>query len=539
MHNLLPMDRLPMNLLTDPIFRMASGAGMERISLPALLAALGRDRVVSLPGLQRHQEDAFHMFLCYLGGACLAREGSDLPCQDEDFWRSALRHLAGGGNGHHDFAWFLVVPDSSQPAFMQAPLVTARELVEEFRSERHTPDSIDILLTAKNHDIKAARSMVPSTDEWVYALVSLQTMSGYVLKHQGIARMNSGLGSRACVSLQYGGGMGQRWSRDTQKLLALRPELLRAPWPYRSDGIVLTWLFPWNRRSSLDVSQLDPFFIEVSRGIRLMQQDGRIVARTSTEQSPRINAKAYNGVLGDPWIPVNRNDPKKGQSALTVGASGFTTELLRNLMFEDGFQLTSMQRPEREEESCQFTATVLVRGQGTTDGFRTVAIPVPGSAAAQVFHSGPKRERLAEVSKKALTDAAELQNRALKPAVLSLLQAGADRIDFDKREISVWWQQSAARYVDVWGEAFFPWLWKVPELPDDEEALRLWHGELKKGALASLEDALSRYPGRNGRRFRAQVRAENIFFRNLYRVFPTMKETFDDTNLYAASGDRA
>lgn len=65
----------------------------------------------------------------------------------------------------------------------------------------------------------------------MYALVSVQTMAGYVLKHQGIARMNSGLGSRVCVSLLYGETPGQRWLRDTRKLLSARPGLLQPPGP--------------------------------------------------------------------------------------------------------------------------------------------------------------------------------------------------------------------------------------------------------------------------------------------------------------------
>jgi CRISPR system Cascade subunit CasA len=518
-----------MNLLTDRIFRIQTAGGIDTTTLPGLLAAFGLDRVDSLPGLQRHQEDAFHMFLCYLAGASLAREGRDDPRQSESFWAEALRRLAGRND---DCAWTLLVADPTQPAFMQAPLASEEEFHKEYRTERGTPDAIDVLLTAKNHDIKAAKAVAPKMDKWVYALISLQTMSGYILKHHGIARMNSGLGSRACVSLVYGETASQRWRRDTRKLLAVRSDLLRAPWPYRPDGEVLIWLQPWNRKTSLNLDQLDPFFVEVSRGIRLVRQDGRIIARTATEQTPRINAKAHNGVLGDPWIPINRSDPKKGESALTVGPSGFTPELLRNLIFEDGFELAPMQRPDREREdrSFQFTASVLVRGQGTTDGFRTAAITVPGATATQVFHSGPERERLAHLSKIALTNAVELQNRALKPAVLSLLQAGSERIDFEKREITAWWQQSARRYANAWGSAFFTWLWETGEATSDEAALRDWRKRLKDCALASLTDVINGYPGREGRRYRARVRSETLFHRNASKIFPELKEIADDAD---------
>jgi CRISPR system Cascade subunit CasA len=527
-----------MNLLTDRIFRVQTAGGIDTTTLPGLLAALGLGRVDSLPGLQRHQEDALHMFLCYLAGAALVREGRDDPRQSESFWTKALRRLAARND---DCAWTLLVADPTQPAFMQAPLASEEEFHKDYNTERGTPDAIDVLLTAKNHDIKAAKAMAPKTDEWAYALISLQTMSGYILKHQGIARMNSGLGSRACVSLVYGETAGQRWRRDTRKLLAARPDLLRTPWPYRPDGEVLTWLQPWNRKTSLDLNQLDPFFIEVSRGVRLIRQDGRIVARTATEQAPRINAKAYNGVLGDPWIPINRNDPKKGESALTVGPSGFTPELLRNLIFEDGFELAPMQRPdrEREDQSVRFTASVLVRGQGTTSGFRTATITMPGAAATRVFHSGPERERLARLSKIALTHAAELQNRALKPAVLSLLQAGSERIDFEKREITAWWQQSARRYAHAWGSVFFIWLWEAGESTSDEEALRHWSRRLKDCALASLTEAIGGYPGREGRRYRARVRSEALFHRNANKIFPEWKEIADDADRTGTDRHRA
>ncbi|MCB1822763.1 MAG: type I-E CRISPR-associated protein Cse1/CasA, partial [Candidatus Competibacteraceae bacterium] len=108
-----------MNLLTEPVFRVQTPRGPQAWSLPALLAALGADTVESLPGLQRHQEDAFHIFLCYLAGAVLARADLQDPIQPEAFWRDGLRRLAGRED---DCAWTLVVEDVMQPAFMQAPL---------------------------------------------------------------------------------------------------------------------------------------------------------------------------------------------------------------------------------------------------------------------------------------------------------------------------------------------------------------------------------------------------------------------------------
>ena len=74
-----------MNLLIELLFRVRTPAGLKSLSLPGLLAALGEDAVDSLPGLQRHQEDAVHIFLCYLAGAVLARGGIIDPTQSEAF----------------------------------------------------------------------------------------------------------------------------------------------------------------------------------------------------------------------------------------------------------------------------------------------------------------------------------------------------------------------------------------------------------------------------------------------------------------------
>ena len=88
-----------MNLLTDPLFRIETLNGLEHQDLPGLLEALGKDRVASLPGLQRHQEDAWHVFLCYLAGAVLNRAQSDDPRQDAPFWRAGIRGLTRQAGG--------------------------------------------------------------------------------------------------------------------------------------------------------------------------------------------------------------------------------------------------------------------------------------------------------------------------------------------------------------------------------------------------------------------------------------------------------
>ncbi|HDK02781.1 MAG TPA: type I-E CRISPR-associated protein Cse1/CasA, partial [Gammaproteobacteria bacterium] len=103
------------NLLDDDVFGVVHIDGRrERLSLPGLLAAMGQGTVEGLPGIQRHQIDAFHVFLVYLAATVLDRQGRVDPTQSEAFWRDGLLQLAGSAA---DAAWTLVVEDPKSPAF--------------------------------------------------------------------------------------------------------------------------------------------------------------------------------------------------------------------------------------------------------------------------------------------------------------------------------------------------------------------------------------------------------------------------------------
>jgi CRISPR system Cascade subunit CasA len=512
-----------MNLLTDPVFRVDTPSVLERLDLPGLLEALGTDRLESLLGLQRHQEDAFHIFLCYLAGAVLAREGQEDPRQEAGFWREGIRRLTRADGGGDDGAWTLVVRDPTLPAFMQPPCPTTADF-KELELKAKTPDGVDLLPTAKNHDLKANRVGHPEPDDWIYALISLQTMSGVFGNGKyGISRMNSGAGSRSVVALSYATTWGERWREHTTRIMALRPELLAQSWHYRSDGLVCTWIPPWDRHSSLVLSTLDPFFIEACRVVRLVGDARDIRALGATSKSQRIAAKAANGDLGDPWTPINL----KNKSALTVSANGLTPSLLRDLMFQDGFALTGLQLPTqgRAGQHCRFTASVLVRGIGTTDGFYQAIVPIPHTSARRMFGRGPEHDRLAALSKTAIEDSGTMQNRILKASVYSLLEAGPQQVDFEKREVTAWWGETQRSFAAAWSADFFPWLWRTAEHPDLETARLEWLQALKQKAEAALTEAIARYPTRAGRRYRAQVRAQGVFHGLLRKHFPVLTPT--------------
>lgn len=512
-----------MNLLTDPLLRVQTAASeVRQMSLPELFSALGRDEVESLPGLQRHQADALHVFLCYLAGAILARSGDTEPVQETSYWERGLVDLS---EGQENWAWRLVVEDVSKPAFFQAPLPAADRL----SLKAVTPDRLDLLPTAKNHDVKKARGFYPHPDEWVYTLVSLQTMSGYFGSGQhGISRMNSGYGNRPIVEIVHHRRPGGRWRDAVLRLSIHRKNILDGPWGYNPNGLVLAWLRAWDGNTALSLKELDPFYLEICRRVRLrMNEDMAIKAYGAKSDRPRIAAKQLNGNVGDGWLPI---DHRKAEiSALTLGSSGITADILRRLVFGDGLSLTPLQRPlEGAEGRVWLAVSVLVRGGGTTEGFREQWIPISATVRHRLFGHKERREPLSNISKAAVELAGTMRNRVLKPAVFCYVQGGAEEIKLDKKSSQAWWDQIQQKYERLWNDDFFPWLWSLPEGFDSDEARKAWAARLRGHALVVLNEAILTMPKHIGHRYRAETQARRFFWGALYKHFPMLKENSHD-----------
>ena len=86
-----------------------------------------------------------------------------------------LRLLAPGFPG--DEPWCLVVKDPPSPAFMQCPVTDG---LGSYKRSRTTPDDLDLLVTSKNHDLKSATGRESQAEDWLFALISLQTMAGFL-----------------------------------------------------------------------------------------------------------------------------------------------------------------------------------------------------------------------------------------------------------------------------------------------------------------------------------------------------------------------
>lgn len=519
-----------MNLLTDPVFRVRTPEGPATANLPELLALLGEDRIESLPGLQRHQEDAFHIFCCYLAGAVLVRQGETDPRQSAAFWLEGIRALTRQEGCEDDSAWTLIVEDPTKPAFMQPPASCNEVFEHDYKAEATAPDAFDILVTSKNHDIKKSRGMSDDSEAWLFALISLQTTVGLLGRgsgggmNRGIGRMNSGYGSRPRIGWIPGTRSGAQFARDVSALLDHREALLQPPYPYVSTGKVLLWIQPWDGKQSLALSSLDPFFIEIARRVRLRIALGGMQAFSSGSAVNLIAADELKGNLGDPWIPITQ----RTNGALTVPESGLTPELLRNLIFGDGYSPAAMQRIDQSTASGCFSASVLVRGQGKTDGFHSAALRIPQAPRLALFGGGHARDRLATLSKKGIDATATVQYKALRPALFSLFEGGPESIVLDKTEVAHWVDQVATPFVTAWNPRYFDWLWTTVNISDDTEALRPWFNELRRLAQETLDRAAERAPQRHGRSYRAKTKAQGIFFGSLKKNFPHFMEVTHD-----------
>lgn len=504
-------------LLRTPLLQLSDRSA----DLPTVLARLARGDAFDFERLRPHQEQAWVQFLVQVAALALARaDEHELP-DDAETWRELLLELTGGSES----PWTLVVEDLSQPAFFQSPVPEGS--LAGFKNEATTPEVLDPLVTAKNHDVKADRFVGPSVDDWVYGLVTLQTQIGYSgAKNYGIARMNGGLSSRPWVSLAPGARFGDRFARDVRLALEQRELLLELDdFGYdEEEGLALLWTEPWDGKSSLTLDQLDPLFVEIARRLRMVEIDdgaSPLRVRWTTTGAPRVQAKELLGNLGDPWTPTRRKDG----AALTLADNGWHYRLLCDLLFGEGdFDAAPAQgvRPEdrRADTDPLFMAWALVGGRGKTGGLHERILPVP-AVAWSVLSDPQGRASLGEVAAARIEKVADVQRKILRPALCALMQGGADELNFKDERPRPYVDRLDAEVDRI----FFPLLWAELELEPEEQATR-WNQTLARLAREIFEDAVENAPSPEARHYRAIAQAGERFFGGVYNQLPG---AFDST----------
>ena len=418
------------NLLVDQVLRVRLTNGRTAAeSLPGVLGLLVRDQVEAFLGLRPHQRHAWHAFLVQLAVLALNRAGNENPPEDADAWRSLLRGLT--STYSNDEPWCLVVDNAASPAFMQCPSPGG---LGDYKKAVETPDDLDVLVTSKNHDVKQSIAVVAEPEDWAYALVSLQTMAGFLgAGNYGVARMNGGFSTRPCLGLAPAeGGLGAHFVHDVRRMLARRDALLEEYPQYFKDrgGLALLWTEPWSGAESYSLNKLDPYFIEICRRVRLVPEGQALVAKKASSRKPRIGAKEAKGNVGDHWTPVEVADGK----ALSVSSAGFRYDQLFKLLFGEGFRRPpAMDVRGSPPGQWRLVARSMAGGQGKTEGYYERNDIRISSATARPLFGGARRKDLADLAKEQMDEIKEVA-RALRFGVAVAASGGKNGRDLSKAD---------------------------------------------------------------------------------------------------------
>ena len=506
-----------MNLLTNNLISVSTA---ERLSLPALFAAMARGEVAGFPALRPHQRPAWHMFLVQLGALALwgvKREG--LP-DDPAEWTDLLRGLT---LDHPDDApWHMVVDDDAKPAFLQPPAPKR----SRWQSVA-TPDALDLLITARNHDLKQSVARDVEPEDWLFSLVSLQTSAGYDGRgNYGIARMNGGASSRPMMGLvpvqdrNYRLSPSTWWRRDVERLLFERRRGNGLEFG-RDGGPSLLWCLDWPEGNQLDLRTLDPWFIEICRRVRLVQTDQRLSAVKAVSSAARIDAKVYRGHVGDPWAPVHINDRK----SLTLGGGDFHYKRLAELLFGGDWEIPLLVKLGGNETAADsvLVAEALSRGNSKTKGFKSRVVPVPDSAV-RLFLS----EAAGRLSRLQL-DEIKAFDEALRNAI-ALLGARGEWEQVGKGQYATS-RPARERFDRAADRLFFLHLWRrlEAESSGDADAPEKTGGEFRRSLLdaasAELEAAMAAVPCATIQRPKAEARARRAFRSRVWKLDAQIQRT--------------
>lgn len=510
------------NILTEPVisFRQTAGDLVDG-SLPDVFEALVNNRVESFPALRPHQRHAWHAFLVQLGAMAIQQTGAnDLP-SDADQWRAIMRAMTLDG-WPDDEPWQLVVDDITKPAFMQPP-AHSREREQDYKSSIATPDELDMLITSKNHDLKSAVVDTAGVDDWIFALVTLQTMEGFAgAGNYGISRMNGGMGNRPAFSLApRSHSPGHHARRDIGALLE-KSQDIEGVFPGTGDGQRLLWTLAWDGKpaEALILTQLHPLYIEICRRIRLgFTESGQLSGVRATSKAARINAKALNGRTGDPWAVVDL----KGEKVLTLAAGGFHYKRVTEYLTSAGdFATPPLLEPTEEErlsqKPMQLVARAIVRGQGKTEGYYERTIPVGDKLySAMLRRNAAGRDDLGVIAKSRLEDIGRIQ-RILSHAIQVYAARGdRNRISSEHREQARPWLDRLDAVIDA---TFFDGLqeeFEAEEGKERESIRRRWHlddegnvGVINR-ARSLLSDAIESLPCPAIHYYHAREAAEGLF----------------------------
>ena len=497
------------NLLSSRIFKVRlSDGGPDKLSLPSLMSALVADRISSFDALRAHQAHSLHAFLSQLATLSMCAAGTTSMPQSATSWRQILASLTGGrGEG----PWHLVIGRADMPAFMQPP-VTDEVEQSHYKRIAGTPGAIDMLVGSLNHEVKAETGWNAELDDWVYALINVQTMGDYAGRgYYPVARMNSGYGYRNALSLMPPGRIGAKIVRDATAMLASWDEVLER-YPFSDDGLALMWLEPWSggKEEAIPLAELCPYHIEVCRRLRLATDDsGTIHALKASSAGRRVDAGDMAGIVGDPWLPVN----VERKLALTLGETGFSYRRLVEYLTHENWELPLLLRPTPAEcdREMELVARGMRRGQGKTEGYYERHVPIT-SGTARALGDESARKRLGEIAQERIEEISAVV-AIMGHALAVYAQGDGEREAMRSRQRLL--TRTLERHLDTAVEAgFFASLQEeFAAGPGSAERVRIaWlRSEVVGRARGLLSDAMDSMSVRLTDRYRRRAQATSLF----------------------------
>ena len=424
------MTNNPLNVLTDPLFRVQQGRHHLAVGLTEILAMAARGEPYSLTALRTHQQHPWHAFLCQLAAMAVAKASLDTMPTDSPTWLRLIKDLTPAVAW--PTAWNLFDDDITKSAFLQPPAPHAG-LVNEYRYIFSTPDEADIIKPASNHEVKRLIATQSEPDDWIMALITLQTSTGFDAPHTyGTSRMNGGLGNRPCVALVPAFQPSSTVRRDVHAILEAsktQPDLL----PTDDRLITLLWTPTWDgsKGSGIALNLLHPLFIEICRRIRLQADaEGRIKAIRGTTMERRVVDSGEKGFLTDPWSPMN----VANKTTHTPGPQGTTSQqLVEFLTTPEKWQPPMLLHPTKAElANTDHPMAVMMRnvtrGQGKTAGYHERTYLLGPATLESLFTDPPAAHALETVT--ARTKSIQTARRTL----LEALQMGQYHGDSPARD---------------------------------------------------------------------------------------------------------
>jgi CRISPR system Cascade subunit CasA len=362
-------------------------------------------------------------------------------------------------------------------------------------------------------------------DDWLFALVSLQTFAGYGGKFRyGVCRLKSSVSARPGIGVLPPGGTGARFVRDVTLLIAGgRDEILQDIALKANGGLQLVWLPQWDGNRQLPFSDLDPLFIEICRRVRLLNGFSKLSAVITGSQAARISAEGINGNTGDPWTPVRVENAK----AFSVVPGGLNYKIMTDLLITNLYKKAYLQELHRidAEEGVMFIASSVCRDEsnkGVQAGYHERAIPI-SKEVVRIFRD--PTDALAAKANERVKQAGVIRGQVLRPALFSLLQKGPDSIAYGAKTTPIQAEPWLHRFEQRVDQTFFPDLWREAAAPQNEQAaIRLdWLRRMADAALELLDEAMRAVPQASMRRYRAKVRSRGLFFALLHEHFHDLK----------------